>query len=199
MRADAAIRQATQLQSITDQQDPLAVLPISVAAGAAMPLDQVGMWCYPERGWSEDLLRAGLAAPLIGRFHLSGPIDTLTDEQLGTIAHVIRTYKHSRAELHTATSVWPLGLPGWDDEWLCAGYVHPRRTRIAVWRRPSAGAASDTIAMRLPWLRGCDSAPVPIFDSEVDDGVSFDAETATLTATLPRSPSAVVLDFVSSS
>ncbi|NUP24679.1 MAG: alpha-galactosidase, partial [Streptomyces sp.] len=42
-----------------------------------------------------------------------------------------------RRDLATALPFWPLGLPGWTDEWLALGMRVPdgRTTYLSVWRR----------------------------------------------------------------
>ena len=95
------------------------------------------------------------------------------------------TAKSLRADIRTrATRIWPLGLPGWDDD---VGRARPARRRrstyVSIWRRRRRPATSRCTC---PHLRGRRrrrrdrSSPRP---SRLDD--HWDAATGTLTVRAP--------------
>ncbi|MFE6177210.1 alpha-galactosidase [Streptomyces sp. NPDC056464] len=137
MRMDGATLSVTQLQSTSDQQDPLRHPPIAAAAPTAAPPEQGAVWAYPQPDHDDDLIAFTLGGALLGRIHLSGHLDRMTRRQLALVRNALTTYRKIRGDLAQAVPFWPLGLPGWTDEWLALGMRSPddRTTYVSVWRR----------------------------------------------------------------
>ncbi|MDH6622505.1 alpha-galactosidase [Streptomyces sp. LBL] len=137
MRMDGATLAVTQLQSTSDQQDPLRYPPIAVSAPTAVPPEQGAVWAYPQPEFDDDLITFTLGGALLGRIHLSGHLDRMSTRQLDLVRDAVRTYKTIRADLAQAVPFWPLGLPGWTDQWLALGMRVPgdRTSYLSVWRR----------------------------------------------------------------
>ncbi|WP_438939750.1 alpha-galactosidase [Catenulispora rubra] len=140
MRADYALLAVAQLQSTSDQQDPLRYPPIAAAAPAAIAPEQAAVWAYPQPDFSDDEIGFTVACALLGRIHLSGHLDRMTPHQLELVAEGLRVHKELRHDIAAGTPFWPLGLPGWDDDWLCLGLRARDTTYVLVWRR---GGPSD--------------------------------------------------------
>lgn len=70
----------------------------------------------------------------------------MSEHQLGLVRDAVAVYKTVRGDLAEAVPFWPLGLPGWTDEWLALGMRAPgdRTSYLSVWRR---GGESE---LRLP-------------------------------------------------
>ncbi|MFF7530179.1 alpha-galactosidase [Streptomyces bobili] len=141
MRMDGATLAVTQLQSTSDQQDPLRFPPIAAAAPTAVPPEQGAVWAYPQPGFDDDLITFTLGGALLGRIHLSGHLDRMTERQLALVRDAVALYKTLRPELAQAVPFWPLGLPGWTDDWLALGMRVPgdRASYVSVWRRGGDG------------------------------------------------------------
>ncbi|MGY4737904.1 alpha-galactosidase [Streptomyces sp. ATMOS53] len=137
MRMDGATLAVTQLQSTSDQQDPLRYPPIAAAAPTAAPPEQGAVWAYPQPGYDDDLIAFTLGGALLGRIHLSGHLDRMTQRQLALVRDAVSAYRTIRGDLAQAAPFWPLGLPGWTDEWLALGMRAPgdRTSYVSVWRR----------------------------------------------------------------
>ncbi|WP_128436558.1 alpha-galactosidase [Streptomyces cyaneus] len=137
MRMDGATLAVTQLQSTSDQQDPLRYPPIAAAAPTVVPPEQGAVWAYPQPGFDDDLIAFTLGGALLGRIHLSGHLDRMSQRQLTLVRDAVSTYKSIRHDLARAVPFWPLGLPGWTDEWLALGMRSPddRTSYITAWRR----------------------------------------------------------------
>ncbi|UJV46521.1 alpha-galactosidase [Streptomyces sp. AMCC400023] len=138
MRMDGATLAVAQLQSTSDQQDPLRYPPIAAAAPTAVPPEQGAVWAYPQPEYEDELIAFTLGGALLGRIHLSGHLDRMTEAQLGLVREAVGTYKAIRGDLARSVPFWPLGLPGWTDEWLALGMrVAGRdgRSYLSVWRR----------------------------------------------------------------
>ncbi|MGW2384116.1 alpha-galactosidase [Streptomyces sp. NPDC001658] len=146
MRMDGASLAVSQLQSTSDQQDPLLYPAISAAAPTAVPPEQGAVWAYPQPEFDDDLITFTLGGALLGRVHLSGHLDRMSEHQLGLVRDALTVYKAIRPDLPAAVPFWPLGLPGWTDEWLALGMRVPGDlvSYMLVWRR---GGADE---LRLP-------------------------------------------------
>ncbi|MFJ9583306.1 alpha-galactosidase [Streptomyces acidicola] len=192
MRMDGATLAVTQLQSTSDQQDPLRLPPIAAAAPTAVPPEQGAVWAYPQPEYDDDLITFTLGGALLGRVHLSGHLDRMSEHQLGLVRDAVGTYKAIRADLARAVPFWPLGLPGWTDEWLALGMRAPGGpSYVSVWRR---GGESE-VRLRLGHLAGGEGRTVrteilhpsaPVAGSAVWDGDD-------LRVSLPRTPTALLI------
>jgi alpha-galactosidase len=140
MRMDGATLAVSQVQSTSDQQDPLRYPPIAAAAPTAVPPEQGAVWAYPQPGFDDDLIRFTLGGALLGRIHLSGHLDRMSAHQLGLVRDAVTVYKSVRGDLARAVPFWPLGLPGWTDQWLALGLRTPdhHTAYLSVWRRGGA-------------------------------------------------------------
>ncbi|MFE7836553.1 glycoside hydrolase family 36 protein [Streptomyces sp. NPDC057474] len=139
MRMDGASLAVAQLQSTSDQQDPLRYPPIAASAPTAVPPEQGAVWAYPQPSHSDAEIAFTLGSALLGRIHLSGHLDRMTEHQLNLVRDGLTAYKAIRADLCTALPFWPLGLPGWTDDWIALGLRPPvagtAPVYVTVWRR----------------------------------------------------------------
>jgi len=83
---------------------------------------------------------------------------------------------------------WPLGLPGWDDEWVAHGLHDGTSALVTVWRR--GGSSSNVLA--LPgWAQGL---PVRVvYPVATDASVAMADGVAALEITLPHDHQAVTI------
>ncbi|WP_435281758.1 alpha-galactosidase [Streptomyces koelreuteriae] len=148
MRMDGATLAVAQLQSTSDQQDPLRYAPIAAAAPSAVPPEQGAVWAYPQPGFDDDLITWTLGGALLGRIHLSGHLNRMSEHQLALVRDAVTVYKSIRGDLARALPFWPLGLPGWTDEWLALGLRVPgdHTAYLSVWRR--GGPAELRVPLR---------------------------------------------------
>ncbi|MFI1206887.1 glycoside hydrolase family 36 protein [Streptomyces sp. NPDC020802] len=137
MRMDGATLAVTQLQSTSDQQDPLRCPPIAAAAPTAVPPEQGAVWAYPQPDFDDDLIAFTLGGAMLGRIHLSGHLDRMPEHRLALVRDAVAVYKTVRGDLAEALPFWPLGLPGWEDRWSALGMRVPdgRTSYLSVWRR----------------------------------------------------------------
>jgi alpha-galactosidase len=146
MRMDYAMLSRLQLQSTSDQQDFLRYPPITAAAPAAVTPEQAATWAYPQPGFSDQEIVLTLCGALLGRIHLSGHIDQMSQAQRRLVADAVDAYKRIRADLAGARPFWPLGLPGWPDSWLALGMRTPGAAYVVAWRRGLVGASAGASA-----------------------------------------------------
>ncbi|MFJ5307293.1 alpha-galactosidase [Streptomyces sp. NPDC088350] len=195
LRMDYAQLAVAQLQSTSDQQDPLRYPPIAAAAATAATPEQAAVWAYPQPDQSLDEIAFTLTGPLLGRIHLSGFLNLMSDEQFDLVRSAISVYKDLRPEIGAAHPFWPLGLPGWDDEWIAQGLRGTEATYVMVWRRESVpGGLPDTDrTLAVPHLRGTRVQPTVLYSATADPGVEWDAAEGRLSVALPRANTAVLV------
>jgi alpha-galactosidase len=138
LRSDPAMLSRLQLQSTSDQQDPLRYPPVAAAAPAAMLPEQAASWAYPQPGMTPEEAAFTLVTGLSGRLYLSGYLNRMDPDLRGLVAEAVRLGKELRDDLATTIPFWPLGLPGWDDPWVALGLAGPAGTHLFVWSRDPA-------------------------------------------------------------
>ncbi|MFE9603897.1 alpha-galactosidase [Streptomyces hokutonensis] len=195
LRMDYAQLAVAQIQSTSDQQDPLRYPPIAASAATAAAPEQAAVWAYPQPDQNLDEIAFTLTGALLGRIHLSGFLNRMDDERFGLVRSALSVYQDIRAEIGAAHPFWPLGLPGWDDEWIAHGLRGVRSTYVTVWRRESDGDGPGSVdrALAVPHLRGARVEPVVLYPSTADAGVEWDAAEGRLTVSLPRAGTAVLV------
>lgn len=198
MRMDHALLPVAQVQSTSDQQDPLAYPPIAAAAPTAVAPEQAAVWAYPQPEFSADEIAFTLTGALLGRVHLSGHLDRMSPAQRALVKDALTAYKALRAEIPRSLPFWPLGLPGWRDPWLALGLhaagPHDGGTvHLTVWRR--GGPTEQRLA--LPRLRGRAHRVDVLHPSAPAGTAVFDADRGELVVSLDRAPSALLLRLTS--
>jgi alpha-galactosidase len=152
LRSDPAMLSRLQLQSTSDQQDPLRYPPIAAAAPAAMLPEQAASWAYPQPTMTLEEAAFTLVTGLSGRLYLSGYLNRTGPELLALVAEAVRLGKRLRADLASTIPFWPLGLPAWDDPWVALGLASPAGTHLFVWSRDAGQAETVLDLTRVPGL-----------------------------------------------
>ncbi|WP_443729043.1 glycoside hydrolase family 36 protein [Streptomyces adelaidensis] len=194
MRMDGATLAVSQLQSTSDQQDPLRYPPIAASAPTAVPPEQGAVWAYPQPDFDDDLITFTLGGALLGRIHLSGHLDRMTERQLALVREAVDTYKTIRGDLAHALPFWPLGLPGWTDEWLALGLRVPGgASYVSVWRR--GGAAEVRFPIQHLAGRGGPVRAEILHPSaaRAESAAVWDRAGGELRVSLPRTPGVLLI------
>jgi alpha-galactosidase len=155
MRMDYAMLARLQLQSTSDQENPLRYPPIAASAPMAILPEQSASWAYPQPEMSDEEIAFTMCTSLLGRLYLSGHLNRMSSGQLALVRDGVDTYRTLRANLSRSVPFWPLGLPGWADGWIALGLRTGTSSLLAVWRRP--GSPPD-VELPLPHLRGATPA-----------------------------------------
>ena len=216
MRVDYAMLSRVQLQSTSDQQDYLRYAAIAAAAPAAVAPEQAAVWAYPQPSFTDDEIGFAMCSALLGRIHLSGHLDKMSQRQHGLVADAVRAYQLIRADLARAVPFWPLGLPGWTAPTLALGMRAPGVSYVTAWRRPPGGSPGGSLPAGPPeggslpdgapraggpaglvlpvrHLQGVTAVPEILYPRDAGAGVSWDAAGGALALALPRTPSACVI------
>ncbi|WP_254650840.1 glycoside hydrolase family 36 protein [Streptomyces sp. GbtcB7] len=187
MRVDPATLARVPVQSLTDQQDEQLIAAIAAAAPACVPPEQGAVWAYPHREQTDAEIAFTMISSMLGRVHLSGRLDLLDAHQLGLVAQAVAVYRTYRHRLPDAVPSWPLGLPGWRDDWLALALDFGPERLLAVWRRNA-----DTAAKEIPVPAGVDKVHTLYPASGSCEAVCGPAGN-TLHITLPEPCSAILL------
>lgn len=204
MRTDYAQLSRFQLHSTSDQQDFLRYPPIAAAAPVAVAPEQAAVWAYPQPDWDDSQIAFTLCSSLLGRVHLSGHVDQMSPAQQRLVADGVSIYKRVRLDLATAVPFWPLGLPGWADNWVALGMRAGSASYVVVWRRGHVGDGARTdgssphsgaLEMALPvaHMSGEQAAAQVLYPLRGGAAADWDASAGQLTVRLPNAPSACLI------
>lgn len=135
MRSDFARLSLLDLQSTSDQQDPILYPPIAASAPMLMPPEVAGNWAYPQPDMSAEQIAFTMVTGLAGTPYLAGFLDRMSERQLALVGEALDVHRRVRAETREALPFWPLGLPGWDDPVVVLGLHCAGRDLVYVWDR----------------------------------------------------------------
>jgi alpha-galactosidase len=185
MRMDYAMLSRLHLQSTSDQEHPLLYAPITAAAPAAVLPEQAGHWAYPISGSTREEFIFALVNGIPGRLYLSGHLNRMTPAELDLVRSALAAHRVLLEDLDSFVPAWPLGLPGWDDEWIALSLNGPAVSYLTLWHR---GPGPSTITLPL-----AQSKVDPHFPTDLA-GWTFTRtdDSLTITANTPE-PSARVL------
>ena len=138
MRIDYAMLSKHSIQSVTDQESCINMVPIAAASATAVLPEQAAIWSYPVADESINVTAINMINSMLLRMHLSGEVMNLSDEQKALVIKGIEKYKEIRKYIPEMIPFYPLGLPEFNGEWQCAGYKNKEKMFIAVWRMDSA-------------------------------------------------------------
>jgi alpha-galactosidase len=148
MRMDYNLLSIAHLQSTSDQQDFRRYAPIAAAAPASVLPEQAGNWAYPAESMSIEETAFAMTAGVMGRLYLSGFLGGLSDERFALVQEAVALHRDWRQRIAEAHPVWPLGLPGWDDDVIALQLDTGSESLLALWSR---GSGTE---ITLPGLRG---------------------------------------------
>jgi alpha-galactosidase len=161
-RMDYAMLATHPIQSTSDQQDPVRYAAIAAAIPSAVTPEQGATWAYPQDTWSDEVNAMTVVNSLLGRIHLSGTLDRLSDQQMALVREGMDVYKTIRADIKDALPFWPLGLPQWHSHWLALGLQTTKGDiLLSIWRRNGIGADNASSSSD-PNTRKADVLNLPI-------------------------------------
>jgi alpha-galactosidase len=143
LRSDFAMLARLQLQSTSDQQDPLLYPAIAVGALAHILPEQAGNWAYPQATMTDEMIAFTMCTGLAGRLYQSGLLDRMSPEQLSLVAAGVAAHKDTRNAVARSTPRFPSGLPTWDDPWVSVALDAGAETYVLLWRQQHAPTAVD--------------------------------------------------------
>ncbi|THV29559.1 glycoside hydrolase family 36 protein [Glycomyces paridis] len=148
MRMDYHLLSAVHLQSTSDQQDYRRYPVVAAAAPASVLPEQAGNWAYPDASMTLEETAFAMASGVMGRMYLSGFLHDLGEEQSALVREAVVLHRERRGDIASSVPVWPLGLPGWDDDVVALLLDAGPGGLLAVWSR------GDAAELALPGLAG---------------------------------------------
>ncbi|MFT4135973.1 glycoside hydrolase family 36 protein [Microbacterium sp.] len=146
MRADFAMLELFDLQSTSDQVDPVHYPPIAAGAPLQILPEQSANWAYPQPPMTDEQIVFTLVTGLAGRLYLSGFLDGMDDRQLALVQDAAAVYRSVRAGIARCVPRWPAGLPQWYGDAIALRLTAPGQDLLYVWHR---GAADAQIPLEL--------------------------------------------------
>ncbi|MGX9900841.1 hypothetical protein ACW0JT_15005 [Arthrobacter sp. SA17] len=89
-----------------------------------------------------------MTAGVMGRLYLSGFLGELDAEQFALVREAVALHSDWRHRIASAHPVWPLDLPGWEDDVIALQLDAGSESLLALWSR---GGEAEVM---LPSLRG---------------------------------------------
>ena len=188
-RMDYAMLATHTLQSTSDQQDPEMYAAISATVHTAVAPEQGATWAYPQPSWSDEINALTVVNSLLGRIHLSGRLDIMSEAQLKIVYDGMKVYRDIRGDIPHSEPFWPLGLAGWHDEWLALGMKAKttggaKRCYMAVWRR---GGSTSCVLPVAPFKGLGKVVKVELlYPTMMETKSSWDEAAAALTVEVPE-------------
>ena len=177
MRMDYAMLSRLAMQSTSDQQDYRKYPPIAASAPMSMLPEQAASWAYPQPEMNDEEAAFCLVTGLLGRFYVSGHLNQMSAAQRRRVADAITTAKRLRVEIAGSHPRWPLGLPGWNDEWIALALSATGGDLVSIWRRGGA----DSVVLSFPHLAGLDIEVSTVFPLDLPSWhTAWDARDGTL-------------------
>jgi alpha-galactosidase len=150
--------------------------------------EQAGNWAYPQSGMSREEFTLCLVNGVLGRMYLSGHLNRMTQPELELVRSALAAHRSVLTHLPELVPFWPLGLPGWTDEWVALGLAGPSTSYLTVWHR---SAEASQVELPLPH---CEVRS--LFPAQAD-GWTYDWQDNTLTITANTAePSARVVELI---
>ena len=140
MRADFAMLEVFDLQSTSDQVDPVRYPPIAAGAPLQILPEQSANWAYPQPGMTDEEIVFTMTTGLAGRLYLSGFIDGMSAEQFALVREAVAVFRDLRAGIAQAVPRWPAGLPQWYGDAVALRLTAPEQDLLYVWHRGDADA-----------------------------------------------------------
>lgn len=156
MRADYAQLSRLDLQSTSDQCDPLIYAAIAAGAGLTILPEQQGNWGYAQQEMDDETAVLTLATGVLGRLYLSGFINRMDGSRLGLVRDAVALQRRVLTEQERLVPWWPAGLPDFNGDWLVSGL---RPAPAAIGGDGDAGFAA----------RGAGGEPGTVSDTAADN------------------------------
>jgi alpha-galactosidase len=185
-RIEYAMLATHPLQSTSDQEDPVRYAAIAASVTSAVTPEQSAIWAYPQPSWSNELNALTVVNSLLGRVHLSGHLNELSERQHQLITDGVAVNKRICRKLRHGVPFWPLGIPRWSDEWLAFGYDCGDNRYLSVWCR----GGEETCSFPIHGLEGKALRTECLYPARMPGDACWNASKGSLTVTLPAVPSA---------
>lgn len=133
MRADYAMLSRLDLQSTSNQADPVTYAAIAAGAGLTVLPEQQGNWACAQEEMSDEQAVFTLTAGILGRLVLSGFLNRMNDSRMALVQDAVQLHRHILTEQGHMVPWWPDSLPDWNGPWLAYGLRHDEAIAQAIY------------------------------------------------------------------
>lgn len=170
MRADYAMLTRLDLQSTSDQCDPVVYAAIAAGAGMSVLPEQQGNWGYAQPDMDDETAVFTLTAGILGRLYLSGFIGKMDGQRLALVTEAVTLHRAVLDQQLHLMPWWPAGLPSFRDGWLAYGLRRDLTISDDMWPQEAEelrqGNLDDYLAV---WRREGDAS----FEMELPEGAEI--------------------------
>ena len=140
LRTDYGILSRAQIQSSSDLADYSHYSALSIGCSASILPEQMAVWAYPTIPGDQEHTIYNMVNAMLFRIHLSGQIDNLDSNCKLLVKEALDYYKSSRHLIVRSHPVYPLGIPGVNEDncWMAVGMKCGKIIRLALWRKNAA-------------------------------------------------------------
>ncbi len=132
MRMDYESLSHTAIQSLTDADNYKRIGIIASASAVGVIPEQAAVWVAPKKSYTKEEIEASLVNAMFKRIHLSGETFLFDEEEAKIVTDAVEYYKSVRSEITSLLPIFPLGVPGYDKNILCAGYKDEKKIYITL-------------------------------------------------------------------
>lgn len=133
LRADYAMLNRLDMQSTSNQADPVIEAAIAAGAGLSIVPEQQGNWACAQEDMSDEEAVFALASGVLGRLYLSGFINRMNPARLALVQDAIALHRCILEEQGHLVPWWPDHLPDFNGPWLAYGLRHDHTIAQAMW------------------------------------------------------------------
>jgi alpha-galactosidase len=148
--------------------------------------EQAANWAYPQPEMSLEEASFCLITGLLGRYYLSGYLNKMSDQSRALVAEAVATAKTVRGEITRGVPSWPLGLPGWNDDWVSLALGTETSALVSLWSRR---ATERVVKLDFPQFVGREISISTVFPLHLEPwATTWDSGTGSLTVRAGAEP-----------
>ena len=133
MRLDGKMQRIYAIHSTSDQTDYKLYAYIAANMLSNGAPEQMGVWCYPLEGQTDEQTVMNVANTALGRMQLSGNVGALSSRQRQILAEGIAFHRRFSKLKQKALPVFPLGLNKWGANIIAAALRKEEQALLVVW------------------------------------------------------------------
>ena len=134
MRMEYASLCHADIQSVSDQTDYRHNARVAAACATAVLPEQGAIWSYPKAEDDDNAFVMNMVNSMLLRIHLSGEVYGWDNKRAMYVKDAVKIYKEIRGDIPKSIPFYPLGIPQYDGEFMCAAYDNEKTAKVAVWR-----------------------------------------------------------------
>lgn len=192
MRMEYSLLSRHSIQSCTDQTDYRKMAAIAAACPTAVTPEQGAIWSYPLKDGDREEAAFNMVSAMLLRIHQSGHLAEISPDRFSLVKEGIQCYKSIRGDINKGLPFWPIGQPGFSDEWISLGLNCGKKIYIAVWR---LAGKKDCCILPVNCLKDKEAKLNCIYPLKNDSAFEWNPATGCLSVIFPSENTARIFEF----